>query len=51
MNGLEVNVSLDFIEESNFDSDGWYDDSNISCADCPDGECTGHCMSCSYRPV
>ena len=22
-----------------------------SCADCPPDECTGHCMSCWYRPV
>lgn len=29
----------------------WEDDSNIGCSDCPDDECTGHCMSCSYRPV
>ena len=31
------------------DSDGWDDDSNISCSDCPDDECTGHCFSCAYR--
>ena len=29
--------------------DGWDDDSNISCSDCPDDECTGHCFSCAYR--
>jgi hypothetical protein len=23
----------------------------IGCKDCPDDECNGHCMSCSYRPV
>ena len=27
------------------------DDSHIGCKDCPDDECTGHCMSCRYRPV
>lgn len=29
----------------------WSDDSDIGCFDCPDDECTGHCTSCSYRPV
>lgn len=29
-----------------------YDDgSSIGCKDCPDDECTGHCMSCAYRPI
>ena len=29
-----------------------YDDgSDIGCKDCPDDECTGHCMSCPYRPI
>ena len=27
------------------------DDSDVGCNDCPDDECTGHCMSCPYRPV
>ena len=27
------------------------DGSEIGCKDCPDDECTGHCMSCSYRPI
>ena len=22
---------------------------SVSCKDCPDDECTGHCMSCCYR--
>ena len=22
---------------------------DVSCKDCPDDECTGHCMSCYYR--
>lgn len=29
----------------------WSDDSDRRCSDCPDDECTGHCTSCSYRPV
>ena len=29
----------------------WQDDSEIGCSDCPDDECTGRCMSCSYRPI
>jgi hypothetical protein len=33
------------------DSAAWEDDSNIGCKDCPDDECTGHCMSCCYRSV
>lgn len=27
------------------------DDSSRGCSDCPDNECTGHCMSCYYRSV
>ena len=23
----------------------------LSCKDCPDDECTGHCMSCAYRSL
>lgn len=33
------------------DSEAWEDDSNRGCKDCPPDECTGHCMSCYYRPV
>ena len=33
------------------DEEEWRDDSYVGCSDCPDDECTGHCMSCSYRPV
>lgn len=29
----------------------YQDDSDRSCKDCPDDECTGHCMSCYYRTV
>lgn len=39
-------------EDGEFDdSHAWEDDSNRGCKDCPDSECTGHCMSCYYRPV
>ena len=33
------------------DSEAWEDDSDRGCRDCPVDECTGHCMSCYYRPV
>lgn len=29
----------------------WYDGSDVGCNDCPEDECTGHCMSCPYRSV
>jgi len=32
-------------------SAAWEDDSDRGCKDCPPDECTGHCMSCYYRPV
>ena len=39
-------------EEEDFDdSPAWEDDSDRGCEDCPPEECTGHCMSCYYRPV
>ena len=39
-------------EEEDFDdSPAWEDDSDRGCKDCPPEECTGHCMSCYYRPV
>lgn len=39
-------------EEQDFDdSPAWEDDSDRGCEDCPPEECTGHCMSCYYRPV
>lgn len=37
-------------EEEEYFSDD-YDGSDIGCKDCPDDECTGHCMSCPYRPI
>lgn len=38
-------------EEDFDDSEAWQDDSDRGCSDCPPSECTGHCMSCSYRPI
>lgn len=39
-------------EEEDFDDSlEWEDDSDRGCKDCPPEECTGHCMSCYYRPV
>lgn len=39
-------------EERNYQrlSDDYEDDSDRGCKDCPPDECTGHCMSCWYRP-
>ena len=31
------------------DMEAEYDHTDVSCKDCPDDECTGHCMSCCYR--
>ena len=31
------------------DMEAEYDHTGVSCKDCPDDECTGHCMSCYYR--
>ena len=42
--GMEDEDYDDYSEPD--DSDG----SELSCKDCPDSECTGHCMSCMYRP-
>ena len=40
-------------EDDDYEEDpaAWEDDSYRSCKDCPDDECTGHCMSCYYRTV
>lgn len=38
-------------EDEYDDSAAWEDDSDRGCKDCPPDECTGHCMSCYYRPV
>lgn len=56
-----VMIKLDYLtlvnpesesEDENFDdSPAWEDDSDRGCEDCPPEECTGHCMSCYYRPV
>ena len=45
----ETSDSEDFDEDFD-DSAAWEDDSHLTCKDCPDDECTGHCMSCGYRP-
>lgn len=34
-----------------YDELAWKDGSEISCKDISDSECTGHCMSCSYRTL
>ena len=28
--------------------DEGYDEDVLTCSDCPDDECTGHCCSCPY---
>ena len=42
-------------EERNYqrlsDDEGYVDDSERGCKDCPPDECNGHCMSCYYRPI
>ena len=40
------------VEKTCYDVDAseWKDGSEFGCWDCPESECTGHCMSCSYRP-
>lgn len=45
-----IRMHEDDYEES-YDEDGYDDDSDRGCKDCPEDECTGHCMSCYYRPV
>lgn len=50
--GLNTDMLSGNAKEDNFDdSAAWEDDSNRCCKDCPPDECTGHCMSCFYRPV
>ena len=49
---MEMVFTSPVSDEDDYDeSDEWNDDSDIGCADCPDDECHGHCMSCAYRPV
>ena len=43
--------SLEQIREEEYEAEAWDDDSDRGCSDCPPEECTGHCMSCYYRPV
>ncbi len=40
-----------YVDEEFDESEAWEDGSDIGCSDCPDDECTGHCMSCPYRPI
>lgn len=47
---LELNPDYSFYDEDD-GGDGWEDDSDRGCKDCPPDECTGNCMSCYYRPV
>lgn len=50
--GLDADMLSGNAKEDDFDdSAAWEDDSNRGCKDCPPDECTGHCMSCFYRPV
>ena len=55
---FEVPTEEEFYDQLNeeeygesYDEDGYDDDSDRGCKDCPEDECTGHCMSCYYRPV
>ena len=36
-------------EDMEAEYDPAYAEDVVSCKDCPDDECTGHCMSCCYR--
>lgn len=48
----ELGKEIEEEYEDDFDdSDAWDDGSNLGCSDCPEDECTGHCMSCAYRPI
>lgn len=50
---MEIEVLEEFIgiDPDFFEKEAREDGSDIGCNDCPDDECTGHCMSCSYRSV
>ena len=49
--GYMIVTEYDHEEDWSADPSEWEDDSNVSCDDCPEDECNGHCMSCRYRPV
>ena len=58
MHNAEYDSNLDwrgYAEEApdGYDDSDWEYEKNEhrGCSDCPDDECTGHCMSCYYRPV
>lgn len=50
MSNLSVMDEYIEMNEEYFEEE-WDDGSSIGCGDCPDDECTGHCMSCPYRPI
>lgn len=49
----EAGRTGDLFDDPDYDyeREAWDDGSDIGCGDCPDDECTGHCMSCSYRSI
>lgn len=49
--GLDEGIWKQFDEDSFDDSAAWEDDSDFSCENIPESECTGHCMSCPGRTV
>lgn len=46
-----VSASFETDEEPDYFPEEWDDGSSIGCGGCPEDECTGHCMSCAYRPI
>lgn len=50
-NCKDCDVYLNFIEDERRFYENFGDGSEIGCKDCPDDECTGHCMSCAYRSL
>lgn len=49
--GLNTEAYENLDEDDFDDSAAWEDDSHFKCADVPESECTGHCMSCPGRPI
>lgn len=41
-------IEYEYDDSYNYDDCDCYDDIDVSCSDCPDDECTGHCYSCPY---
>lgn len=50
-NVLEEDTDLIDTVDEDYDEPDYDDGSSIGCGDCPDDECTGHCMGCAYRPI